>query len=310
MTPTLEPERALRVARQLVETSRLLGSDFVPCRRASTVPGERPDEPPLDPPPVAAPRVEVRPVRHPAGAASSSAAELTEIVSGGGVGGSLLPGPVFQRLPREAGESEREYAARLLENLRRRYEQDAPHRHFVTAHTHIVFGEGDPRARLCFVGEAPGEEEDKTGRPFVGRAGQLLDKMIVAMGLRREEVYICNVLKTRPPNNATPTTRETERCEPYLLEQLSIVSPEVVVTLGLPATRTCLKVEDSMSRLRGRWSRLNLPDGRALAVMPTYHPAFLLRSYTPENRGKVWSDLRMAMEKLGLQSPNESAVSA
>lgn len=206
------------------------------------------------------------------------------------------------RAPRD-----RETAAAALGALRARYEQDAPHNAFVTDHHSIVFGEGDPIARLMFVGEAPGAEEDRTGRPFVGRAGQLLDKMIDAMGLERSAVYIANVLKTRPPNNQTPTTEEARLCAPYLYEQIAIIQPEVIVTLGLPASHTLLDSSESMSRLRGHWAEFPPPGARGLerplprvAVMPTYHPAFLLRSYTPENRQKVWSDLRQVMDRLGL----------
>lgn len=190
-----------------------------------------------------------------------------------------------------------------LDALRARYEADAPHRQFVTAHNTIVFGEGDPLARLMFIGEAPGAEEDKTGRPFVGRAGQLLEKMMNAMGLQREQVYIANVLKTRPPDNATPTTDEIRICAPYLYQQVAIIEPEVIVTLGLPATRAMLNTVEPMSRLRGRWAafRAPAPCDRDLAVMPTYHPAFLLRSYTAENRAKVWSDLQLVMERLGMK---------
>lgn len=262
-----------RLVRQHAQTSRLLGVDFVPAYRRG-VEIDSPERPTASGVHAAsAPPVAIPPVAVPRGA------------------------PAHQKgLDRPA-------AQRALDALRDRYERDAPHEAFVTAHTNIVFGEGDPRARLMFVGEAPGEEEDKTGRPFVGRAGQLLNKMIEAIGLAREDVYICNVLKTRPPNNATPTPTEAALCEPYLLEQIGIVAPEVIVTLGLPATRTLLKSDESMARLRGRWGSLALPDGRAIPVMPTYHPAYLLRNYTPEARGKVWADLCLAMERLGLQPP-------
>lgn len=200
-----------------------------------------------------------------------------------------------------AGADRRGRAQRLLDELHAAYERDAPHKHFVTAHTNIVFGEGDCCARLMFIGEAPGADEDRTGRPFVGRAGQLLEKMIVAMGLQREQVYITNVLKTRPPNNATPTAEEAAHCAPYLYEQIRIVDPEVIVTLGLPATRLVLGSMDAMGRLRGRWGQFER-DGLVKPVMPTYHPAFLLRSYTPENRQKVWSDLQLVMDRLGLRT--------
>jgi len=203
--------------------------------------------------------------------------------------------------PAAAKPADREASQRALDALRAKYEADAPHQHFVTAHTRVVFGEGDPCARLMFVGEAPGAEEDRTGRPFVGRAGQLLDRMIAAMGLEREQVYIGNVLKTRPPNNATPTTDEIKLCCPYLFEQIRIIAPEAIVALGLPASRALLDTMESMTRLRGRWFEFATSDGRRIPVMPTYHPAFLLRSYTPENRAKVWSDLRQVMDLLGLK---------
>jgi uracil-DNA glycosylase len=187
-----------------------------------------------------------------------------------------------------------------MDALRARYEQDAPHQHFNTEFTNIVWGDGSLQAQLMFIGEAPGRDEDLQGVPFVGRAGQLLDKMIIAMGLTRPDVYIANVLKTRPPNNATPTTEEARLCSPYLFEQISIVAPQVIVTLGLPATHLILQTTEAMAKLRGQWASFHdVHTGRDIPVMPTYHPAFLLRSYTPENRKKVWSDLQMAMEKLG-----------
>lgn len=188
----------------------------------------------------------------------------------------------------------------LLEAIRKRYEEDAPHQHFVTDHHCIVFGDGDPCAKLMFVGEAPGAEEDKVGKPFVGRAGDLLNKMITAMGLSRPQVYITNVLKTRPPNNATPTLDEARLCSPYLFDQIGVIRPEVIVTLGLPATRLLLNTDQTMGALRGKWATFT-HGPLSVPVMPTYHPAFLLRSYTKENREKVWSDLQKAMERLGVE---------
>ena len=189
---------------------------------------------------------------------------------------------------------------RRLDEIRDRYERDAPHKAFVTAHTKIVFGDGDPCARLMFIGEAPGVEEDRVGIPFVGRAGQLLNKMIEAMGLSRRSVYIANVLKTRPPNNATPTIEESLLCAPYLYEQIQVIQPEVIVTLGLPAARIILDSTDTMGRLRGRWGTFVDPADREVPVMPTYHPAYRPRAYTQDNREKVWSDLQQAMVRLGL----------
>lgn len=187
-----------------------------------------------------------------------------------------------------------------LDDLRARHDRECPHCTSVKHHNNTVFGEGNPEARLMFVGEAPGAEEDKTGRPFVGRAGQLLDKMIAAMGLRREDVYIANVLKARPPNNATPTPDEADKCGPYLREQIDIIRPEVLVCLGLPATHYLLDTKASLSSMRGRWHEITVVTGSpAIPVMPTFHPAFLLRQYTDENRRKVWSDLQKALERLG-----------
>ncbi len=193
-----------------------------------------------------------------------------------------------------------------LDALKAKYELDAPHQHFNTQFQNIVFGEGDSDAQLMFIGEAPGADEDASGRPFVGRAGQLLENMIKAMGLTRETVYIANVLKTRPPNNATPTGREAELCAPYLMEQIRIVSPKVIVTLGLPASHVLLGISSPMRSMRGNWHTLParwIEDGiPGVEVMPTYHPAYLLRSYTEDNRRKVWSDLTQVVQKLGLSS--------
>lgn len=197
-------------------------------------------------------------------------------------------------------EHDRARAQHRLDEILARYEAQAPHEAFVTDHHKIVFGDGDPCAQIMFIGEAPGAEEDKVGIPFVGRAGQLLNKMIEAMGLSRQSVYIANVLKTRPPNNATPTMDEAKLCAPFLYEQIEVVAPRVIVTLGLPATRLILDSTATMGSLRGRWGVFTDPSGRDVPVMPTYHPAYLLRAYNTENRAKVWSDLQQAMEKIDL----------
>ncbi len=157
-----------------------------------------------------------------------------------------------------------------------------------------VFGEGDVDARILFIGEGPGENEDQTGRPFVGRAGELLDKMIVAIGLQRSQVYIANIVKCRPPDNRTPTPDEAATCGPYLVRQIETIAPKVIVTLGLPAIRFILARNITMGGVRGTWHSF-----RGIDVMPTYHPAYVLRSYTAEVRGKVWSDLKMAKERAG-----------
>jgi uracil-DNA glycosylase family 4 len=163
--------------------------------------------------------------------------------------------------------------------------------------TQTVFGEGDVDARVMFVGEGPGRTEDETGRPFVGRAGELLAKMIGAMGLSREQVYIANVVKCRPPDNRTPAPDEVATCTPYLERQLQIIRPKAIVTLGLPASRYLLSSNLSMGKLRGNWQ-----SWRGIPVMPTFHPSYVLRVYTPETRAAVWSDLKQVMELLGKSS--------
>lgn len=170
--------------------------------------------------------------------------------------------------------------------------------------TNTVFGSGSPSARLVFVGEAPGRDEDEQGLPFVGRAGQLLTKMIVAMGLKREDVFICNVLKCRPPDNREPAAEEVASCSPYLFEQLQIIQPRVIVALGAPAARTLLNTKESIGRLRGRFHDFYVSGtpmmGEPTPLMPTYHPAYLLRS--PGEKRKAWADLQEVMKLLGLPS--------
>ncbi|HYN14587.1 MAG TPA: uracil-DNA glycosylase [Terriglobales bacterium] len=163
----------------------------------------------------------------------------------------------------------------------------------------IVFGEGDPNAELMFVGEGPGADEDEQGRPFVGRAGQLLNKMIEAMGLKREQVYIANVVKCRPPGNRTPEREEIETCSPFLLRQVTVIQPKAIVALGAVAARCLLGLNEPMARLRGRWF-----DFRGTRLAVTYHPAFLLRD--PRQKKETWKDLQMVMEYLGLK-PRRSA---
>jgi DNA polymerase len=160
--------------------------------------------------------------------------------------------------------------------------------------TKLVFGEGSPNARIVFAGEGPGRDEDIAGRPFVGQAGQLLDRMIVAMGLKREDVYICNVVKCRPPNNRTPEESEMRTCGIFLAKQLEIIRPSYVVALGATAAKYLTNTDYSMSRLRGRF--FELPMGARLIA--TYHPAYLLR--TPSAKKMVWEDLQKVMAEMNL----------
>jgi DNA polymerase len=154
--------------------------------------------------------------------------------------------------------------------------------------TQTVFGTGDIRARLMVVGEAPGAEEDRQGEPFVGRAGQLLNSMLRAAGFERPQVYIANVLKCRPPNNRDPATEETDRCLPYLLRQIQLIDPAVILCLGRIAAQRLLERDDTIARMRGRIHRLG-----QRPVVVTYHPAYLLRS--PTEKRKSWEDLKLAM---------------
>ena len=162
------------------------------------------------------------------------------------------------------------------------------------ARTNIVFGVGNPKAELVFVGEGPGHDEDVQGEPFVGRAGKLLTQMIEAMGLRRADVYICNVVKCRPPENRLPEKDEIETCSPFLVRQLSVIQPKVICCLGACAAQTLLATNQGISRFRGEWF-----DYRGSKLIATYHPAYLLRN--PNAKGEVWKDLQKVMSVLGLQ---------
>jgi len=174
----------------------------------------------------------------------------------------------------------------------------------------IVFGVGNPHADLMFVGEGPGADEDAQGEPFVGRAGQLLNNMIKAMGLRREDVYIANVVKCRPPGNRTPERDECDTCSPFLMRQIAVIKPKVIVALGAVAAKNLLAINAPMSELRGRFydfmptgARSSDPSWQGAKLAVTYHPAFLLRD--PRQKGEAWKDLQMVMKYLGLKLPKQ-----
>src|SRR6266850_4892018 len=190
----------------------------------------------------------------------------------------------------------REEKTRLLAELEEKQVRICLKCRLSETRTQTVFGEGDVDAPIFFIGEGPGETEDKTGRPFVGRAGQLLDQMIAAMGLKRDQVYIANIVKCRPPGNRAPAPDEVETCTPYLVRKIEIIRPREIVTLGLPASKYMLSSNSTMGRLRGQWH-----EWRGIKLMPTFHPAYLLRSYTVENRQAVWSDLQKVMDEIGLK---------
>jgi uracil-DNA glycosylase len=166
----------------------------------------------------------------------------------------------------------------------------------------IVFGDGNPRAELVFIGEGPGADEDAQGLPFVGRAGKLLTQMIEAMGLQRKDVYICNVVKCRPPGNRAPEPDEVQTCSPYLLRQVDAIQPKVIVCLGAVAAKTLLETTRGISQFRGEWL-----EWRGRKLMATYHPAYLLRN--PNAKGEVWKDLQKVMVELGLPLPKKTKSS-
>jgi DNA polymerase len=170
--------------------------------------------------------------------------------------------------------------------------------------TNTVPGEGNSNARIMFVGEGPGADEDAQGRPFVGRAGQLLDKIIIACGLKRSDVYIGNILKCRPPDNRDPRADEIISCLPYLQRQIEIIDPEIIVALGAHAARTLLNTTKSIGQLRGQFHEYYAGLGRPpIKLMATYHTAYLLRNYSPDNRRKVWEDMQKVLAELGLPIP-------
>ena len=203
-------------------------------------------------------------------------------------------------LPRGQGEGE-EVAGEppgTLEGLRQEI-GDCQRCQLARSRSRLVFGVGNPAADIVFVGEAPGRDEDLQGEPFVGKAGQLLTRIIAAMGISREDVYICNVIKCRPPGNRDPLPEEIQMCEPFLEKQLTIIEPKVICALGSFAAQTLLKVDTRISRLRGRFHDYN-----GVPVMPTYHPSFLLRN--PHAKREVWEDVQKIMERLGLLLPGPS----
>jgi len=161
------------------------------------------------------------------------------------------------------------------------------------ARTHVVFGSGNRQAKIVFVGEGPGEQEDMQGLPFVGPSGEFLTKIITAMKLTRDDVYLCNVVKCRPPGNRPPLPDEVAACNAFLVEQLELINPKVIVALGGPAAKTLCKTSQGIMSIRGRWHAY-----RGIPVMPTYHPAFVLLQYTEVNRRAVWDDMKAVLDKV------------
>jgi len=201
------------------------------------------------------------------------------------------PAPAAVAAPDEAARSARDSAAAAatLDELRAELERFAGCGLKATA-TQLVFADGAPGARVMFIGEAPGGDEDRIGRPFVGRAGQLLDRMLAAIGLDRTQVYIANVVPWRPPGNRTPTPQETAVCLPFVRRQIALAAPRLLVCLGGSATQTLLGVKDGITRARGVWREYQGDDGATIPALPMFHPAYLLR--TPAAKRQAWADLR------------------
>lgn len=215
----------------------------------------------------------------------------------------LKPAPL--PLPSAPGASLFEAAEKITDDTLLKIREDLGECTRCKLHKHrhsIVFGDGNPKAELVFVGEGPGADEDAQGLPFVGRAGKLLTQMIEAMGLQRKDVYICNVVKCRPPENRTPEEDEVSTCSPFLLRQLDVIAPKVIVCLGAVAAKTLLKTNRGISQFRGQWL-----DFRSSKLMATYHPAYLLRN--PNAKGEVWKDLQKVMAVLGLEPPKKTRLS-
>ncbi len=193
-----------------------------------------------------------------------------------------------------AAPIETQYANETLEDIRRDL-GDCHRCKLWSTRTNIVFGEGNPKADLMFVGEGPGADEDTTGRPFVGRAGQLLNKMIEAIGLKREDVYIANVVKSRPPANRAPEADEVKACIPFLFRQIAAIKPKLIVALGNPAMQALLNTKTGITKMRGQFQ--DYPRIPEIKVLPTFHPAYLLRS--PDKKREAWEDLKKVRAFLG-----------
>lgn len=284
------------VARQLL-TDRLLGVRAAPLTWVA-----------------AAPEVSVQAARsgratpaRPAGAAAAprdAAPAPARALSRTSAAGPSAPLRILQTI----SEAELARRAKELRALDEGQVSVCTHCKLCELRTRTVFGQGHAGARLMFVGEAPGADEDRQGLAFVGKAGQLLTKMIEAMGVTRDQVFICNILKCRPPENRDPAPDEISACWPYLDQQIRTIQPEAIVALGKPASQTLLRTSEGIGRLRGRWHPYyasGMPGmGPATPLMPTFHPAYLLRS--PGEKGKTWSDLQMVMQRLEWPVPEKS----
>lgn len=269
-----------KAARQLIQTDRMLAGDVLaPGSPLPKAQAKRPDPAESSPQPGPAPASAGGPGARPSGAGRPRVEPLK-------------PRTLSTEASRKASE---------LEAIDVYEVKGCTKCGLCRGRANTVFGEGNPDADLFFIGEGPGQEEDKHGRPFVGRAGELLTKMIQAMGLTREDVYISNIVKCRPPANRTPMADEVDACNDYLIRQFKIIRPKVIAALGNPAMKALLGTTTGITKMRGRWQSLPTLDAdlAGIKVMPTFHPAFLLRQYTEDNRKKVWTDLQEVMRELG-----------
>jgi uracil-DNA glycosylase family 4 len=223
-----------------------------------------------------------------------SAARAAESVAPPAMGAARKPSAPFMPIAPSASLFEEKIENDSLEKIRQDIGPDCTRCKLHKARTKIVFGVGNPKAELVFVGEGPGRDEDMQGEPFVGRAGKLLTQMIEAMGLKRPDVYIANVVKCRPPENRLPEPDEIATCSPYLIRQIDAIRPKVIVSLGACSAQTLLQTTQGISKFRGEWF-----DFRGAKLMPTYHPAYLLRN--PPAKADVWKDLQKVMAHLGLE---------
>ncbi len=287
----MQPQRRQRILRQHLRTDQLLGVEAVP--QGSPIPtalGQASASSPAStekPSPSIAQRTRHTP--------SQSSPTLPPKV-GSSPSASLWTAPMTESV----AHLSREEKQRLLQKIDEQEVRNCTQCTLCQSRTQTVFGEGNPDADLMFVGEGPGRDEDLQGRPFVGPSGALLDKMIVAMGFDRQQIYIANVVKCRPPQNRTPASSEVKACGDYLLRQIAIIKPKVIVTLGGPAAKLLLETQTGITALRGTWHQFHgLGSKRPpIDLMPTFHPAYLLRSYTQDNRRKVWADLQAVIERL------------
>lgn len=297
-----DPSSLSRQVLQRLESLRRAGVDRIP-RPPEYEPAPRPARPVVheEPTPVAASPVLAKPplVSAPPTTPAKPPAPTPKTLAPA-LGGSLFEEPESQLGP-YVPPDERTERLRVLQEEVAGCTRCAL---LASTRTQTVFGEGNPQARLMFIGEAPGADEDRTGRPFVGRAGQLLNDMITkGMGLRREDVFIANVLKCRPPNNRDPQPDEVAHCRGYLDAQIAIVRPEFLCFLGRISAQAMLETGVPLGRLRGRWHRY-----RGIPAIVTYHPAYLLRN--PEGKRDAWADLKLLMNAMGIKPPERKRPEA